>query len=299
VRADAKLAKLPVLMLTAEAKREQIIEAAQAGVSGYVIKPFTAATLKEKIDKILASRRRPSWPNMSQAETLDGRYRSHVTDLASALDGNDEAAFRAAFERLRAQLNVEMNPELKRITSDALSALRRFREQARLEVLADQEVPDARRRLAHVVKLTEEAAHRTLDLVDQSTPLVDRMALEAAQLLEEWACTVAPAGGVVDVAGTRQREPRARGARRRACAPLPLADVAGAGLPGSLRPDHPGVIALVMELERVLGKLVSLANGEETRRMPVLKLDATQPMPMEKDPAARVRRCRASAIRRS
>src|SRR5262245_12350265 len=56
VRADARLAKLPVLMLTAEAKRGQIIEAAQAGVNGYVIKPFTAATLKEKIDKILATK---------------------------------------------------------------------------------------------------------------------------------------------------------------------------------------------------------------------------------------------------
>jgi two-component system chemotaxis response regulator CheY len=53
VRADSKLAKMPVLMLTAEAKREQIIEAAQAGVNGYVIKPFTAETLKEKLDKIL------------------------------------------------------------------------------------------------------------------------------------------------------------------------------------------------------------------------------------------------------
>ncbi len=53
VRADEKLAKLPVLMLTAEAKREQIIEAAQAGVNGYIIKPFTAETLKEKLDKIL------------------------------------------------------------------------------------------------------------------------------------------------------------------------------------------------------------------------------------------------------
>ncbi|MDX9739887.1 MAG: chemotaxis response regulator CheY [Gammaproteobacteria bacterium] len=52
VRADGSLAKLPVLMLTAEAKREQIVEAAQAGVNGYVIKPFTAATLKEKLDKI-------------------------------------------------------------------------------------------------------------------------------------------------------------------------------------------------------------------------------------------------------
>lgn len=52
VRADEKLSKLPVLMVTAEAKREQIVEAAQAGVNGYIVKPFTAATLKEKIDKI-------------------------------------------------------------------------------------------------------------------------------------------------------------------------------------------------------------------------------------------------------
>lgn len=55
VRADAKLAKLPVLMLTAEAKREQIVEAAAAGVNGYVIKPFTAETLKEKLQKILGA----------------------------------------------------------------------------------------------------------------------------------------------------------------------------------------------------------------------------------------------------
>src|SRR5262249_33085836 len=45
----SKRAKMPVLMPTAEAKREQIIEAAQAGVNGYVIKPFTAETLKEKL----------------------------------------------------------------------------------------------------------------------------------------------------------------------------------------------------------------------------------------------------------
>ena len=55
VRANDRLKKLPVLMLTAEAKREQIVEAAQAVVSGYVIKPFTAVTLKEKIDKILGA----------------------------------------------------------------------------------------------------------------------------------------------------------------------------------------------------------------------------------------------------
>ncbi len=52
VRADEKLAPLPVLMVTAESKREQIIEAAQAVVNGYIVKPFTAVTLKEMIDKI-------------------------------------------------------------------------------------------------------------------------------------------------------------------------------------------------------------------------------------------------------
>ena len=52
VRADPKLKHIPVLMVTAESKREQIVEAAQAGVNGYVVKPFTAGTLEEKISKI-------------------------------------------------------------------------------------------------------------------------------------------------------------------------------------------------------------------------------------------------------
>jgi two-component system chemotaxis response regulator CheY len=52
IRAEATLKHLPVLMVTAEAKKENIIEAAKAGASGYVVKPFTAATLDEKLNKI-------------------------------------------------------------------------------------------------------------------------------------------------------------------------------------------------------------------------------------------------------
>jgi two-component system chemotaxis response regulator CheY len=52
VRADANLKHLPVLMITAEAKKENIIEAAQSGASGYIVKPFTAGTLEEKMNKI-------------------------------------------------------------------------------------------------------------------------------------------------------------------------------------------------------------------------------------------------------
>jgi two-component system chemotaxis response regulator CheY len=53
IRADPALKHLPVLMVTAEAKKENILEAAQAGASGYVVKPFTAAVLDEKLGKIL------------------------------------------------------------------------------------------------------------------------------------------------------------------------------------------------------------------------------------------------------
>lgn len=53
IRADAALSHLPVLMVTAESKKENIIAAAQAGASGYVVKPFTAATLDEKLTKII------------------------------------------------------------------------------------------------------------------------------------------------------------------------------------------------------------------------------------------------------
>ena len=53
IRADPALAKLPVLMVTAEAKKEDIVAAAQGGASGYIVKPFTKATLEEKVQKIM------------------------------------------------------------------------------------------------------------------------------------------------------------------------------------------------------------------------------------------------------
>jgi len=55
VRADPQLKHLPVLMVTAEAKKENIIEAATAGASGYIVKTFTAATLDEKLKKVFST----------------------------------------------------------------------------------------------------------------------------------------------------------------------------------------------------------------------------------------------------
>jgi two-component system chemotaxis response regulator CheY len=54
VRADARLKDLPFIMITAESKTENVVAAKQAGVSNYIVKPFNAETLKEKIEKVLA-----------------------------------------------------------------------------------------------------------------------------------------------------------------------------------------------------------------------------------------------------
>ena len=56
IRADNSLNNMPVLMVTAEAKKENVVDAIQAGVNNYVVKPFTAAGLKEKIEKIFENR---------------------------------------------------------------------------------------------------------------------------------------------------------------------------------------------------------------------------------------------------
>ena len=60
IRSSPQLKHLPVLMITAEAKKENIIAAEQAGASGYVVKPFTAATLSEKLQKIFEKMGRPA-----------------------------------------------------------------------------------------------------------------------------------------------------------------------------------------------------------------------------------------------
>jgi two-component system chemotaxis response regulator CheY len=55
IRANEKLQRLPVMRVTAEAQREQIIDAASAGVNGYMIKPFNALTLRGNIERIFHS----------------------------------------------------------------------------------------------------------------------------------------------------------------------------------------------------------------------------------------------------
>lgn len=204
---------------------------------------------------------------MADAELLNAQYRPHVDALKSALDAGDDAAFRGAFEMLRESLSADFMPELKRITESAQSALRRFREDTRLDVLAGHEVPDARKRLDHVVKLTDEAAHRTLDLVERSGPLVDKPAKEAAELLAAWANV-----GQNDIAAAAMWSGRAAFSLEKSLKDFDelrrhLSDMLMAqGYQDLTGQIIRGVISLVGELENVLGELVRLSNGDETMR---------------------------------
>jgi len=192
------------------------------------------------------------------------RFRAEVAALQGALDAGDASAFRLAFDTLCGQMDGGLLPELKRITATAQSALARFSAEARLDTLAGHEVPDARKRLSHVVKLTDEAAHRTMDLVDRCVPMVDEAARGAALLLETWDShgdrDLAIASLWPERAATFIERTRADSEGLRANLSELLMVQGYQDITGQIIRS---VIALVDELETILGKLVRIAEGHD------------------------------------
>jgi chemotaxis protein CheZ len=117
---------------------------------------------------------------------LREEYGASIAALAGALAADDEPRFMQELDSLVQRRERTLFGELRKLTGDLQSALQRFRVDSRLLDLAEKEVPDARHRLDHVLKLTDEAAHRTMDLVEQSGPLAERTAREAADIVELW-----------------------------------------------------------------------------------------------------------------
>jgi chemotaxis protein CheZ len=119
-------------------------------------------------------------------DALRAEFGANVAALAGALAAGNEEAFFAQLDALVQRRERSLFQELRTLTGDLQSALERFRVDARLADLAQKDVPDARLRLDHVLRLTGEAAHRTLDLVEQSGPLAERTACAAQELIEPW-----------------------------------------------------------------------------------------------------------------
>jgi chemotaxis protein CheZ len=118
--------------------------------------------------------------------TLQEEYGPSIAALAGSLAAGDEPRFYAELDAVVQRRERALFGELRKLTGDLQSALERFRVDSRLVDLAQKEVPDAKHRLDHVLKLTDEAAHRTMDLVEQSGPLADRTAREAGEIVEMW-----------------------------------------------------------------------------------------------------------------
>jgi len=121
---------------------------------------------------------------MSSFALLKLEYSACVEALNDALKNEDETAFFAAVDHIVHMREPGMFTELRKLTGDLQKALERFSIESRLADIAENEIPDARARLTHVISMTDEAAHRTLDLVEQSGPLAERTAREATTLIE-------------------------------------------------------------------------------------------------------------------
>jgi chemotaxis protein CheZ len=119
------------------------------------------------------------------------RYRGRLAQLNHAYASGDAAAFDAALDAMNegrdaahdaARDSVVMTGVMK-LSDDLTQALWRFRSDSRMAVLAHQEIPDARVRLEHVLSMTEDAAHKTLDLIEKSVPLANATVKSANELL--------------------------------------------------------------------------------------------------------------------
>lgn len=121
---------------------------------------------------------------MSNFAILKLEYSACVEALNEALRTEDEKAFFAAVDHIVHMREPGMFGELRKLTGDLQKALERFSVESKLADLAENEIPDARARLNHVISMTDEAAHHTLDLVEQSGPLAERTAKAAGTLID-------------------------------------------------------------------------------------------------------------------
>jgi len=110
-------------------------------------------------------------------------YAPWVAAMSRALQSADAKAFGVALAGFDAARNTELTQQVRRVAIDLQTALDSFRVDSKLIDLAQRQVPDARHRLAHVLRLTDDAAHRTMDLVEQCCPLAERVAGEAERLI--------------------------------------------------------------------------------------------------------------------
>jgi chemotaxis protein CheZ len=120
---------------------------------------------------------------VATALELKAEWANLVAALSESFANGDRDSFLKTLGRLGETRDGLLYGDLRDLSRSLRFALDQIRVDSRLATLAGKEVPDARLRLNHVLTLTEQGAHRTLDLVEQSCPLAEKTAKEAAALL--------------------------------------------------------------------------------------------------------------------
>jgi chemotaxis protein CheZ len=186
-----------------------------------------------------------------------------IDAMSAAIRRDDETALRAAIARFDEARNGPLLGEIRRVAGDLQHALDRFSSDSRLSQLAEREVPDARHRLAHVLSLTDDAAHRTMDLVELCFPLAEQTGASASVMLNQWRAergvpgSTPHAPGALAVEAFLDQAVSNMSTVRKSLSEVLLAqgyqDISGQIIRG--------VMNLVEELEMALGELVRLAGG--------------------------------------
>jgi chemotaxis protein CheZ len=169
------------------------------------------------------------------------RLRPLLDRLTASVAAGDAHEFERVLDDLVHARRKDLFSELRRLTTHARSALEAFGANARFADLAEKEVPDARERLRHVLKLTDDAAHQTMDLIDNCGPLVDVI--------------VGPAGAT-EAPADRQAVLKAANQLRRNLSDMLLAQ----GYQDLTGQIVRGVVTLVDEIETVLTRLAEVAG---------------------------------------
>ena len=138
---------------------------------------------------------------MSSVESLTAQYGPLAEALSAALASQDEARVNEVLDAIVQSRESNLFSELRKLTMDLQVALKRFR----LSYLANKEMPDARQRLDHALNMTNEAAHKTMDLIEQSAPIADRAARAATTLSELWVRYRAHESGAPDLRAMMER----------------------------------------------------------------------------------------------
>jgi chemotaxis protein CheZ len=196
---------------------------------------------------------------MSNFSVLKGEYGIYLEAMGEAFQCDDEAAFFTAVDRIVQMREPKMLSEIRKLTGDLHKALERFSIESRLADFAAHDIPGARARLAHVIDMTDKAAHRTLDLVEQSGPLAERTARAAGNLLD----SLTTARSLDTPAGPMPALEPFLTAARADCEQIRrnLSDVLLAqGYQDLTGQIIRSVIQLVGELERTLGDLHALSG---------------------------------------